>query len=249
MSKPAKKKVPAVLPLPRKKNPATGRTAQSAREPASTQGEREGEAKEYGIEKDRGREIPFSRTVNGSVTLTCYGCTFEEDDGEDDGETGWLLKVKNGERVQWSICGDGWQLEKGDAARRQLAGMWDDEETRRRWFAVQSITLRPADFYDFNSPCSDGKFLCDILRDFIISGERKQLAKLSRVIEAFHAQSKNETKRWSVARAVGEAARKHDRIPLACEALQCFANAGGDADEKNFRRALKDCGYGWLICA
>lgn len=43
MSKPAKKNAPAALPLPRKKKPATGRTAQSAREPASIQGERAGE--------------------------------------------------------------------------------------------------------------------------------------------------------------------------------------------------------------
>lgn len=236
------RKVSAVSTLPRKKNPVAGRVAQGPCGPASTQGERGGETKEYGIEEDRGRKIPFSRTVNGSVTLTCYGCTIE-----DDVETGWLLKVEKGKRVQWSICGDGWQLEKGDAARRQLAGMWDDEETRRRWFAVQSITLRPADFYDFNSPCSDGKFLCDILHGFILTGNRHQLDQLSKVIEGFHSQGKEETKRWGVARAVGEAARKNGRIPLASEALQCFANAGGDADEKHFRQALKDCGFGWLI--
>ena len=252
MKKKSTQKAPAASALPRKKKPVAGRVAQGARKSTSTKGRRKTAREEHGIEENRGRAIPFIRTISGGTTVTGYGIG-QDSDGDDKAIYGkavrnsWLLKVDDGTKTRWLSIGEERRLLKGDAARRQLAGIWYHDETWRQWLAIESVTLHPLEFYDFKSPQSAGKYLCDLLHAAILSGNRHQLDRLSKVIEAFHAQSKKETKRRRVARAVGDAARKHGRIPTANEALQCFIKLNGDDDEKNFRAALKDCGFDWLI--
>jgi len=240
MRKSKKEKASAVSALKKESKPVAGRTAQEDGEPAPAQGQREAVTDEYGTEEDRGRKIPFHRTRNLSgVTKTHYGT---KEGGEHVSSSLTKMEFPNG-KIRWNITGDESIMRVGDAAKHSLNQDWKKEETQRLFSSVQQIALTPGAIDDD----FDGKLVRKLLAHVISTGIPHQLDLLRKVILAVHCQFKKPTKRWLVAMSVAEAARQHSRVPMATEALQCFANAGGDADEKNFRQALKNSGFGWLI--
>jgi len=195
---------------------------------------------------DRGREIPFQRHfLPDGGTLTYYGLSLSDEEEDADGEQpSSLICSQAGDTLTWYSMGDGHRMKTGETARRQLTGIWDEPETQQIFKAVEQVFLSPETFQD----AFDGAPLRRLLFDWITTGEPRRADTLRKCIAALHSSKGKNTKRQDVARAVVAAARKAGRVPMAVEALQCYANTGRrDDDEKNFRGALKEAGYGWLI--
>ena len=191
-----------------------------------------------GIKLIGGRKIPFKRIEHPETTSSYFG------NWTNNGN--YLLKIESRKSgTSWHVCVDAWNVERSRLATRQLRGEnLDDPAVKHLFYAVQAIQMRPDEIHN-PMALSDGGLVRDLVKEAITTGNRHQLDRLSRFIEAVH-NSGNE-KSWRVAKAIGAAARKKNDVPTATEALQEFANAGGDTDAKNFNLALKDAGFRWLI--
>ena len=82
----------------------------------------------------------------------------------------------------------------------------------------------------------------------IQTGDPRGICLLAKCIVAVDKNHKKKgTKRQKVANAVCDAANRLGKIPIWQEALEEYRNAGGDHDEGNFTRALRDAGFGWIL--
>ena len=189
-----------------------------------------------GIELIDRRNIAFRRCDHPTMTTIYFG----------DWRNGsCLIKIEEPSGVMWTAKVDAWQVERAKLATRQLQGEnLDCPEVKQLYFAVQAIKLRPDEIHN-PMILSDGGIVRELVQQAILSGNPHNLNRLSRILEAVH--NSGDEKRWLVAKSISAAAKRKNNVPTPTEALQEFANAGGDADAKNFRASLKDAGFGWLI--
>lgn len=116
-----------------------------------------------GFEYDRGRTIPYTRTINGNVTITYYG-RVPMNDGDDGGELETSILVKRtlpGGNVTWNISADGETMRHGEADRRQLQGIAGNKETQRLWWAVQQVKISPSAIDDDIDGRTIREAICD----------------------------------------------------------------------------------------
>lgn len=136
---------------------------------------------------------------------------------------------------------------KAGAASRKLQGFWNHAETSWLFGAVEEVRLFPEQLANRTSPYSSGTIIYNAVLTAITTGEPHKLHLLAKCVEAVNALVKQTTKRERVSAAILDAANKLGRVPTHLEALQSYSNAGLDADEGNFIRALRDAGFGWLL--
>lgn len=227
---------------------------------------------EFGETKEQYRSIFWKRESSEGCVTTWYGPRFIEQIVKDkslsllekaEAEQTALgasrlykwekpeTRMKRGKLLGWGVWGDAWKLQHGEAARRKLQGKWNDS-TKLLWNSVDHLLMHLDEFYDFEVDCSDGKRVCDVLVQAIKSGDLEQLGLLSKVIESVHAASNRMELRRRVAVAVKMAAKRLNRVPTTEEIRQEFNNSRDAKElieypEKDFREALKEAGFGWII--
>ena len=191
-----------------------------------------------------GRRIPFYRTYGPND----YICTQYGSDDPTAHGVSLLAKHERRETTTWGQVLAGFSMLEGtDGPSNKLQNVWRRRETRWLYLAASHAKAFPEALRDFRTPESAGSIILAVIENALRTGHASGLELLGKCIAAAHTAAERNTKRQKVADAVCAAARRLGKIPTWIETLQDFSNAGGDADEGNFTRALRDAGFGWLL--
>lgn len=193
---------------------------------------------------DDGRKIPFVRSPGpGTYVATFYGSL--DATAHTDGIS-LLVKHERRGTTSWGANLNGFLMLEGGPSNI-LQGVWRQNQTRWLYLAVDHVRHFPDSLSDFRTPETAGSIIREVVLSAITGGNPHGLDLLSKCILAVENAHKKQTKRQMVADAVHAAANRLNKIPTWKEALQEFSNAGGDADEGNFTKALRDAGFAWLL--
>lgn len=196
------------------------------------------------------RRIPFYRIYDANNTTTWYGS--EDPEAHMKGVSLLKKDERRGPVPTWGSVLNGFKMLEGtDGPSNRLQNVWHLAETRWLYLAASHAKDFPESLRDFRTPQTAGSIILAVIENALRTGHTSSFELLGKCISAAHKAAERQTKRQAVADAVQKTANAKNAIPRWQDVLQEYSNtgcaSGKGTDARNFKDALRDAGFGWLL--